>query len=124
MAYLYKTVKRGGKTVLLHRYLMEQHLGRKLESHEVVHHINGDRWDNCIENLEVLGHQEHSAHHNQKYSLVSRCAICGAEFKPHPTKRARKKTCSEKCRQALMVRTRWSIPPVASDIIATLRVAA
>lgn len=61
----YLSVKVNGVKMQLHRYLMEQHLGRKLGADEDVHHINGNKRDNRIENLQVMSHSEHSSLENK-----------------------------------------------------------
>ncbi len=42
-----------GRTIQMHRAIMEQHLERSLRGNENVHHINGNRADNRLENLEL-----------------------------------------------------------------------
>ena len=43
-----------------HRLIMESIIGRHLTYNEHIHHINGKRWDNRPENLQIMSPSEHS----------------------------------------------------------------
>lgn len=58
-----------GDDIYEHRYVMEQHIGRKLTDAETVHHVNGDRMDNRIENLELF-----SSRHGPGQRVVDKVA--------------------------------------------------
>lgn len=60
----YKAKKINGKRVDEHRLVMEKHLGRKLKSSEVVHHIDGDGMNNKLSNLMLFPTKSaHSKYH-------------------------------------------------------------
>ncbi len=60
----YRNILINGKYEREHRYIIELNIGRKLQRGEVVHHKNGIRDDNRIENLILLNDSEHKQYHS------------------------------------------------------------
>jgi HNH endonuclease len=57
ISYPYKTVN--GVKDYLHRHVMAEHLGRPLEPFEHVYHLDGDSYNNEIENLVIIKKNSH-----------------------------------------------------------------
>ena len=68
----YHGISRNGVIQLEHRWKMEQELNRPLRPGEVVHHRNGNRMDNRIENLELF--PSHAEHMRQRHNPRDRHA--------------------------------------------------
>lgn len=82
----------------LHREVIKKELGLTDEDLKglVIHHINEDKDDNRLENLEILTQSEHMKRHEDKYNknlslgriknkhitkkFIKKCEICGIEF--------------------------------------------
>lgn len=93
----------GGQYRLEHALVMEKHLGRMLRRGENVHHINGCRDDNRLENLELLSVADHARRHRPGRVLSKwtecQCLECGKVFLRHACEVARhpRTFCSRKC---------------------------
>jgi hypothetical protein len=95
--------------VLEHRVVLENHLGRILDDDEVVHHLDGDKKNNCIHNLEVMTNREHARLHQLDHGrkmVELRCPNCFLIFErghnnTHLTKKSRYTCCSNRCRGQL-----------------------
>lgn len=78
----YETDKEGRTiTVFQHRKVMEEHIGRPLDKNEVVHHKNGYRSDNRVENLALLSYSGHMKEHRKIEFVTVSCLQCGKVFK-------------------------------------------
>lgn len=84
-AVLYPIDANGPKrtTISYARYLLSVKAGRMLAADEEVDHIDGDKSNDSIENLQILKQREHKVKHTSKatHAMVRlRCPWCGIFF--------------------------------------------
>lgn len=98
--------------VLLHRVIVENQIGRLLTNDEIVHHKDGNKFNNDINNLEILSNSEHAKFHMNQHGRLYvklKCPNCGNIFdipknKSFIDKHSQYTCCSTHCRGQLSLK--------------------
>jgi len=73
--------------ILEHRLIMEKSLGRKLSSTEIVHHIDGNKKNNNIDNLMLCkDRKEHNRIHKLAYDFIVKIGKLKGFYKYYESK--------------------------------------
>lgn len=84
----------------LHRVIWEEHYG-KVPSGHVVHHIDHNKQNNAVENLQLMTKEAHLAHHmNELKTQTIVCRHCGIEQTFHSRSNKTRIFCTLRCNVA------------------------
>lgn len=97
------------------KYLYTSHYKQDINGTDQIDHINGDRMDDRVENLQVLSKKDniHKSHRRREMLLMT-CPVCGNEFlfpkenlSTHPDP-----CCSRRCGG---IKSHWTLKAKASE---------
>ncbi len=95
--------KKNRTTISYARYLMSVHLGRKLKKTETVDHINEDKLNDSLENLQILSNADNIKKSAKGRAMATlKCPVCSNFFtkekrQTHLIKGGNPTCCSRKC---------------------------
>lgn len=95
--------KENRTTISYARYLMSVHLGRKLKKIETVDHINGDKLNDSLENLQILSNEDNIKKSARGKTMATlKCPVCLNLFtkekrQTHLVKGGNPTCCSRNC---------------------------
>ena len=62
----YLAISINNKVILYHRYLYENYHKIKLSKHDIIHHIDGNKFNNEISNLKLTNRSDHLLEHQKE----------------------------------------------------------
>jgi len=88
---------RGYHGKYIHQAVWE-HFNGKIPKGYIIHHIDGDKSNNDISNLQIMTQPEHMKLHRENIeSKKCICDYCGKEFVSKPNFKGERRFCSEEC---------------------------
>ena len=85
--------------VFEHILIAEKMLSREIKINEHVHHINKNKLDNRVKNLQVMTHGEHTKEHSKdrRKGVYISCEMCGKQFYSKQSHAKIARFCSARC---------------------------